>query len=118
MIELQRLRFFVVTCRHSSMADAAAELDIAVSTLSTGLRSLERELGTTLFRRARSRLLPTPAAQWLYRAASNVLLVEAFGHRLMRPSKRHEGTLLTVDIGLFAIGRGHWPRCVQLGAPV
>lgn len=106
MIELRRLRSFAVTCRHPSLARAAAELGVAPSTLSTSLKSLERELGTALFRRSRSGLYPMPSALWLYRAAATVMQMEAFGRRLMQPSKRHESGLLTVEIRLpFTFGR-------------
>ena len=106
MIELRRLHSFVVTCRHASLARAAAELGVAVSTLSASLKSLERELGVALFRRSRSGLYPMSAAHWLYRAADGVLLTEAFGRRRMQSSKRNDSGLLTVEIRLpFAFGR-------------
>ncbi len=106
MVELRRLHSFVVTCEHATLARAAAALGIAVSTLSTSLKSLEIELGTSLFRRSRSGLYPTPAAHWLYRAASTVLLTEAFGRRLLQSPKRRDGGLLTVESRLgFTFGR-------------
>ena len=106
MIELRRLHAFVVTCRHISLARAAAELGVAVSTLSASLKSLERELGAALFRRSRSGLYPMSAAHWLYRAADGVLQTEAFGRRLMQSSRRHDSGLLTIEIRLpFTLGR-------------
>ena len=106
MIELRQLRTFVAACRHTTLTEAASSLNIAVSTLSAGLKSLEREIGTVLFERSTSGFYPTPAAGWLYRLASGVLMAEAFGRRLVRAPKRSRCNLLTVDIRSdFVFGR-------------
>jgi DNA-binding transcriptional LysR family regulator len=63
MIELRTLAYFVTTCRAGSFARAAAELDIAVSTLSTTLKTLGQDLDLTLFRRSNNTLYPTSAAR-------------------------------------------------------
>ena len=51
MIELRSLSYFVVACQHESLARAADQLGIALSTLSVSLKSLESELGLELFQR-------------------------------------------------------------------
>jgi len=40
MVELRTLAYFIAACRSGSFALAAAELDIAVSTLSTTMKTL------------------------------------------------------------------------------
>lgn len=106
MIELRQLRTFVTVCQNLTLTEAALSLDIAVSTLSAGLKTLEREIGTLLFERSTAGFYPTPAARWLYRLACGVLTAEAFGRRLMRAPKRATCNLLSVDIRSdFAFGR-------------
>lgn len=106
MIELRQLRNFVVVCRHTNLAQAAASLGVSSSTLSTGLKSLERTLGTPLFRRSTSGLYPMPSAARLFRIACGILQIESYGRRSMRAPKRSTSAILTVDVRLdFAFGR-------------
>ncbi|WP_160331169.1 helix-turn-helix domain-containing protein, partial [Bradyrhizobium macuxiense] len=78
MVELRTLAYFVTACRAESFARAAAELDIAVSTLSTTLKALGQELGLTLFKRSNNTLYPTAAGRALIRAAEPMLIAETF----------------------------------------
>src|SRR6516225_8296194 len=107
MIELRTLAYFVTACRCETLARAARAHDIASSTLSTALKSLEEEIGTTLFRRINVGLYPTAQAHRLMRAAEPLLAIEAFARRWLAASrKRRAPRLLTVDIGLtYTIGR-------------
>jgi DNA-binding transcriptional LysR family regulator len=104
MIELRSLAYFVAACRSESFAVAAKRLGIAVSTLSTTMKSLEQDFGVPLFRRINNSLYPTPSARALMRAADPVLMAELFARRWTTAS-RTRLRLLTVDIGLsFTIG--------------
>jgi LysR family nitrogen assimilation transcriptional regulator len=76
MVELRTLAYFVATCRAGSLALAADELGIAVSTLSTTMKTLEQDLGLELFRRISNGLYPTEAARTLMRAADPLLMAE------------------------------------------
>ena len=106
MIELRSLSYFVVACQHESLARAAEELGIALSTLSVSLKSLETELGLELFRRTSSGLYPTTAARWLVRAVTPILLAETFARRWAGLRDRAKPTILTVEINLnFTLGR-------------
>jgi len=78
MVELRSLAYFVTACRSGSFALAAADLDIAVSTLSTTLKTLAEDLGLTLFRRINNNLYPTAAARGLMRTAEPLLTAEHF----------------------------------------
>lgn len=105
MVELRTLAYFVTACRSESLALAAKELGIALSTLSATLKSLEQELGFELFRRLSSGLYPTAAARTLMRAADPVLMAERFAHRWVALPAKTKLKVLTVDLGLsFTIG--------------
>ncbi|MEP6885205.1 MAG: LysR family transcriptional regulator [Gammaproteobacteria bacterium] len=106
MIEIRSLAYFTVACQHESLARSAAQLGIALSTLSASLKSLEHELGLDLFRRVSSGLCPTAAASWLLRATAPVLQAEAFVRRRLKSSTMTEGHLITLDLDLsYCIGR-------------
>jgi LysR family nitrogen assimilation transcriptional regulator len=105
MVELRTLAYFVATCRASSLALAADELGVAVSTLSTTMKVLEQDLGLALFRRINNGLYPTEAARTLMRAADPLLMAELFSRRWVASSSKSELKVLRVEIGLsFTIG--------------
>jgi DNA-binding transcriptional LysR family regulator len=105
MIELRTLAYFVTACRSSSFAKAADDLDIAVSTLSTTMKALERDIGLSLFRRIKNDLYPTDAARSLLRGADPLLMAELFARRWAAAPAKCALKLLTVEIGLsFTIG--------------
>lgn len=106
MIELRPLGYFLCACEHENLGFAAEELDIAPSTLSASLKSLEQELGVTLLRKRGSGVAPQPAARWLFRAGLPLLLLERFACRRLAAPADAEATLLRLDIGLrFTFGR-------------
>jgi LysR family nitrogen assimilation transcriptional regulator len=105
MVELRTLAYFVTACRSGSFALAAAELGIAVSTLSTTMKTLGEDLGLTLFRRINNNLYPTAAARTLMRAAEPLLTAELSARRFVATPPKTRLKHLTVDIGLsFTIG--------------
>ena len=105
MIELRTLSYFVTACRSASLALAADDLGIAVSTLSTTMKALERDLGLSLFRRINNSLYPTEAARVLMRGADALLMAELFARRWVAAAAKARPRLLTVEIGLsFTIG--------------
>jgi LysR family transcriptional regulator, nitrogen assimilation regulatory protein len=105
MIELRGLSYFVVACQHESLARAANQLGIALSTLSVSLKALETELGLELFRRTSAGLYPTTAARWLVRAVTPILLTEAFARRWVVSRDQSSAHVLTIEINLnFTLG--------------
>src|SRR5882757_8471399 len=105
MVELRTLAYFITACRSGSFALAAADLDIAVSSLSTTMKTLGEDLGLTLFRRINNNLYPTDAARSLMRAAEPLLTAELFARRFVAAPTKTRLKHLTVDIGLsFTIG--------------
>jgi LysR family transcriptional regulator, nitrogen assimilation regulatory protein len=104
MIELRPLAYFAAACRSESFAHAAADLDIALSTLSTTMKTLEQDLGTRLFHRVNNSLYPTAAGRALLRAADAVLQAERFARHWTASARTRLG-LVAVTIGLsFTIG--------------
>src|SRR5258708_31034197 len=105
MVELRTLAYFMTACRSGILALAAADLDIAVSTLSITMKALGQDLGLTLFRRINNNLYPTAAARALMRAAEPLLTAELFARRFVATPPKTRPKHLTVDIGLsFTIG--------------
>lgn len=106
MIELRTLAYFVAVCRCESLAEAAGELGIAASTLSTAMKGLEAELGLELLRRSNSGLYPTAAARWLMRVAEPTLAAEAYARRAVAAPRRRAGRVLVVEVALDFTGGG------------
>jgi DNA-binding transcriptional LysR family regulator len=105
MVELRTLAYFVTACRSASFAQAADDLRIAVSTLSTSIKALEGDVGLSLFRRINNSLYPTEAARVLMRGADPLLMAEFFARRWVAAPAKTKLKLVTVDIGLsFTIG--------------
>ena len=105
MVELRTLAYFVTACRSGSFALAAADLGIALSTLSTTMKTLGEDLGLTLFRRINNNLYPTAAARTLMRAAEPLLTAEFFARRFVAAPPKTRIKHLLVEIGLsFTIG--------------
>jgi len=105
MVELRTLSYFMTACRSVTFALAAKELGLAVSTLSTTMKALERDMGLTLFRRINNSLYPTDAARALMRGADPLLMSELFARRWVAAPAKARLRLLTVDISMsFTIG--------------
>ena len=105
MVELRSLAYFVTACRSDSFAQAAANLGIAVSTLSTTMKALERDVGLSLFRRINNNLYPTESARALMRGVDPLLMAELFARRWVAAPAKTRLRRLTVETGLsFTIG--------------
>uniref|UniRef100_UPI001CEC242C LysR family transcriptional regulator n=1 Tax=Streptomyces sp. NK15101 TaxID=2873261 RepID=UPI001CEC242C len=71
---LVQLRYFLVAAERGSMTEAAAELHIAQSAVSTAVHNLEQDLRVQLFIRRRGRgLTLTPAGERLRQQAQDLL---------------------------------------------
>ena len=77
MIDLNRLRHFVVVAEAGSYAEAAAQLHLSQPALSRSIQALERQYGAAFFDRGRSGATLTPfGRQFLARAQD---LLSLFG---------------------------------------
>lgn len=72
-MDTRLLEYFVTVAAEGSVLAAADELYAAQSTVSAGLRSLERDLGVQLFDRSERRMRLTPAGEELLERARGVL---------------------------------------------
>lgn len=73
MIDLNLLTYYRVICEEGSISKAAERLFISKQALSRALRRLEAELGSQLFERAASGLMPTEKGQRFYRHSAAIL---------------------------------------------
>lgn len=71
--DLNRLEVFYYVFRFRSVQQAARQLHVTQSAVSQQLKNLEAELETTLFSRVSKRLIPTAAAQTLYKTVEPFL---------------------------------------------
>ena len=106
MIELRHLAYFISACQHLHLAKAAAEMDVAQSTLSMALKAIEEDVGVPLLAPAKVGLLPTPPALWLFQATTPLLHAESFARqyasRVM--SEQVEQVVIRPRL-IFTIGR-------------
>lgn len=72
-MQLPQLKSFVTVCDTRHFTRAAELLNLAQPSLSQQIKALERELGTSLFRRARGNITPTDAGAALLPIARRIL---------------------------------------------
>ena len=75
-MNIKDLKCFEAVYEQKSINKAAKQLYITPQGLGSNIRSLENELGTVLFERAKQGVTPTESAQLLYKRAG--LLIEEF----------------------------------------
>ncbi|TAI63775.1 LysR family transcriptional regulator [Bradyrhizobium sp. Leo170] len=99
-VEFRDLRWAIVASQHRSLRKAAEELNVRQSTLSRGLRDLERKLGAILFERTNGGTRPTIEGQeFLDDARRIVEETEAITLRLKTRARGESGRL---TIGVHA----------------
>ncbi|MBY2906267.1 LysR family transcriptional regulator [Rhizobium leguminosarum] len=69
----RQLKTFLAVIRHENLTRAAAEVNLAQSSLSDQIQALEEELGAELFLRSRQGVVPTAAASVLKAYAEEIL---------------------------------------------
>jgi DNA-binding transcriptional LysR family regulator len=72
-VELHQLRYFVAVARTRHFTRAAATVHVAQPSLSKQIQTLETELGTPLFNRARGNITLTPAGETLLPIAQRII---------------------------------------------
>lgn len=73
MLEDFRLRVFMAVVKEKSFTRAASALNISQPAVSQNIAELEKGLGTKLFERRRSEVLPTPAGRVFMDRAEKIL---------------------------------------------
>jgi DNA-binding transcriptional LysR family regulator len=97
-MELRQLRIFEAVAHHTTVTDAAVALDLAPSSVSAQIRSLEKSLGVALFERTARGMRLTPPGERLLGWARR-LLDQAEQARREVTGQRHElrlGALETI----------------------
>ncbi|MFC7738609.1 LysR substrate-binding domain-containing protein [Roseomonas sp. GCM10028921] len=109
---LVALRSFEAAARHRSVTRAAGELSVTPGAVSRGVRTLEEELGTSLFSRGPSGLALTPAGEALFAAARDGLDRIASGVAAMR----HAAPRRRLRVGAYTLFASRWliPRWNRL----
>lgn len=70
---LRHLRYFVTIADTKSFSKAAKLCHVTQSTLSLGLKELERQMNLPLLERTRGNIIPTPAGQEILKLAKDIL---------------------------------------------
>jgi DNA-binding transcriptional LysR family regulator len=93
-LELRQLRYFVAIAEEGSLTRAAARLHIAQQSLSQQLRTLEAQLGATLFERSSRGVTLTEVGAVLLREARPVLArAEGAAEAVRRAARGEQGEL-------------------------
>ncbi len=103
MFSLHQLRCFLATYEHGSLTAAAAELGYAQPSVSEQIRSLEKSVGTPLFRRVGRGVVPTTIADTLRPHAERTLAAADDTWRAVRSVTSLETG--TIRFGMFGTAR-------------
>jgi len=104
-MELSQLRMVKAVCDTGSIARAAETLHCVPSNVTARLKSLERELGTSLFFREGRGLRVSPAGQIFLEYATRILSLTEEARRAIAPSNAPSGPLRIGAIESSATGR-------------
>jgi DNA-binding transcriptional LysR family regulator len=103
MFSLHQLRCFLATYEHGSLTAAAAELGYAQPSVSEQIRSLEKSVGSPLFRRVGRGVVPTTVADTLRPHAERTLAAADDTWRAVRAVTSLETG--TIRFGMFGTAR-------------
>jgi len=111
-VDLRQIQYFLSLFEEQSVTRAARRLNIVQPALSMQIAKLERDVGKPLFTRTPRRMIPTPAAEEMYRLF--LPLMSEFGRA--RDRIMHSGDSLTghVRVGLVpSIGQHVLPDVLE-----
>src|SRR5215210_1442080 len=103
MFSLHQLRCFLATYEHGSLTAAAEQLGYAQPSVSEQVRSLEKSLGTTLFRRVGRGVVPTTVADSLRPHAEATIAAAEEARRAVQSVTDLEAG--TTRFGMFGTAR-------------
>jgi DNA-binding transcriptional LysR family regulator len=109
---IENLRVFISAAETCNFSETARKLDVAVSSITRKIDSLERELGTRLFIRGPRRLVLTDSGEYFANTAQQVIaeLAEAKETLASRDGEPH-GKLTVTAPGAF--GRRHLAPAIR-----
>jgi DNA-binding transcriptional LysR family regulator len=102
-INLRQIRYFVSTAEHGQISQAAVDLSISQSAITTAIKDLERIIGTELFVRSSHGMELTPAGRQFLFHAYDILNKVREATSLNIPANNLEGSL-TVAATYTVIG--------------
>lgn len=92
----RQLKTFLAVARHGNFTRAASEANLAQSSLSDQMQSLEEELGVQLFERSRQGVTLTPAGETLKAYAEGILALNDEAMAAVRAAAQVEKQTLTI----------------------
>src|SRR5262245_13936922 len=95
-LTVQQIRSFCLVVERQSYATAAKEMGFSVPTVWEQVRSLEKRYDARLFERRGRRIVPTPAAEVLYRSLRSLLSGLDSTFELLREERGQHPRHLTV----------------------
>lgn len=104
-MELRVLNYFVATAQELNMTRAAQKLLVSQPALSRQIADLEDELGVKLFNRQPRHLTLTPAGQYLYEQAKEILTLASKTKSNLQSSAVISGDLTIAAGEIFAMQR-------------
>src|SRR6478735_7389522 len=110
MLSLHQLRIFLAIYEHGSITAAAEELGYAQPSVSEQIRTLEKSLGTTLFRRVGRGVVPTTVADALRPHAERTIASAEEARRAVQSVVSLETG--TIRCGMFGTARRYAGGCL------
>ncbi|MDK4736318.1 LysR family transcriptional regulator [Rhizobium sp. CNPSo 3490] len=92
----RQLKTFLAVIRHGNLTRAAAEVNLAQSSLSDQIQALEEEMGVELFLRSRQGVAPTPAGMTLKTYAEEILALSDEAQTAVRVAAGISGSSITL----------------------
>ena len=95
---LKHLNYLTALAKHKSFSKAAESCHVTQSTLSLGIKELERQMDVTLFERNRKNIIPTAAGEMALRHAANILSLNHTMHLEMERIKNPNAGPLRISV--------------------
>ena len=93
-MEIKSLKYYVTVYETGSFSDAAHKLFLSQQAVSLSVKTLENNLGTQLFKRTHTGIIPTVDGTYLYRKAKELLLsYDSFELEIGRYFRHHSGVI-------------------------
>ncbi|QGX99575.1 LysR family transcriptional regulator [Roseovarius faecimaris] len=73
MISLRQIKYFITVCQVMKINEAAAQLNVSASAVSSALKDLQEQVGTPLLERHRRGVLPTPAGKRFLQHCNSIM---------------------------------------------
>ena len=99
-MDIKQLYYFVTIVEEKTISGAARKLHISQPPLSTAIKQLEHELGTTLFQRGNRRIYLTDSGKLLYSQACSI--IKLYENTIESIKDNTNGVKGTLKIGVIS----------------